>query len=442
MRPDRLPVLNHLATYRQDPLKFWLETGQKAPVMRIRLGPWLEYWVVTDADFLQHILQQRAQTYIRERRLMALNRMGGPELLFNTDRWEEWLWRRRLMQPAFHRRELASFGTTFVEEAERLADSWPNGAIIDLEKAMKTLTMRIIGRTMFSVDVGATTERLQESFELSSQLVFERASSPLPLPHQVPTPLNRRTKAAIRDRIAILRDFVERRAAAGPGAGDLLDMLITAHLENGRRFSDEELVWEMSGIVFAGHETTALTMMWLFYTLSQEPEIEHRLRAEIDAVLNDRRVTLSDLEHMPFTEQVILETLRLYPPVYVTLREADAADRYQDYVIPKGSRMMLNIRGIQRSPDHWDEPERFHPERFAPDQTERRHKFAFIPFLDGPRKCLGDSFAMMEMRLIVPTILQRCRLHYAAAEPPVEIPRFVMGVQDGMRMEIEKSEPQ
>ncbi len=437
-REDSLPLLNHLPHYRRDPLGFWLETGQRAPVARIGLGPLLEYWVVTDAPFLQHILQHRARIYIRERRLMQLNRMGGPELLFNTDRWEEWLWRRRLMQPAFHRRELAGFSAIFVEEAHRLAHDWQEGARVDLEQAMKRLTMRIIGRAMFSTDVGATTDRLQESFELSSRLVFQRASSPLPLPHQVPTPLNRRTKAAIRDRIAILRSFVEQRLAAGPGPGDLLDMLIATHLEDGRRFSSDDLVWEMSGIVFAGHETTALTMMWLFYLLARHPEVEAKMRAELDAALSDRLPTLADLEKMPYTDQVIQETLRLYPPVYVTLREADEDDTYEDFVIPKGTRMLLNIRGVQRSPAYWNHPDAFDPERFAPDSGEPRHKFAFIPFLEGPRKCLGDAFAFMEMRLIVPTILQRWRLRYAGAAPPVESPHFVMSVESGMWMEVQK----
>lgn len=434
-RHDGVPILRDFLNYRAAPLRFWLSSGQIAPVVRIGLGPFLEYWVVTDPDFLRHILQKNVKNYPRERRLSRLNRLDGPELMFNTDSWEEWLWRRRLMQPAFHRQQIARFAAIMTEEAARLAEGWQPGQRVNLDHAMKTLTMRIIGRTMFSADVGAETDELQETYELASAFTFERASSIWPPPLWWPIPANWRVKTAVSHRYALLRRIVEGRLASGEVKGDLLDTLIGAHLEeNGRSFSSEDLVGEMGGIVFAGHETTALTMMWLFYLLSQHPEVEARLRDEIAAVCANRLPTLNDLPHMPYTQQVISETLRLYPPVYVTLREADADDQFGDYPIAKGTHFVLNIRGLHRDPRYWDNPEQFNPDRFTPEQAKARDNFAFIPFLSGPKKCIGDSFAMMEMQLVVPTILQQHRLHYAQPTPPIEKAGFVMEANGGIEM--------
>lgn len=436
-RADGVPIFRDFLAYRRAPLQFWLSTGEIAPVCRVHLGPSLEYWVLTEPEFMQHVLQTRVKNYVRERRLMQLNRMGGPELMFNTDKWDEWLWRRRLMQPAFHRNEIAGFCQTVTDQAANLAAQWRDGATVDVVREMKTLTMRVIGKTMFSVDIDTDVAGFQESFEAASQLVFERASSIVPLPLWLPTPNNRIVKHLMSVRTRTLSKIVSERAQNGP-QGDLLDMLIGAKLEeNGKQFSAEQLVGEMSGIVFAGHETTALTMAWLFYMVSQHPHVERTLRAEIAQVLRGRPPTLADLPNMPYTECVINEVLRLYPPVYVTIREADEADTFADYDIAKGTRFMLNIRGLHRSAQHWQRPAEFDPTRFLPENSQKRHKWAFMPFLGGPKKCLGDVFAMIEMQLIVPTILQRYRLHYTGTTPPKEAPSFVMhpAAEIGMRLE-------
>jgi cytochrome P450 len=232
---------------------------------------------------------------------------------------------------------------------------------------------------------------------------------------------------------------VQERLDSGQARGDLLDMLIAAHLdEDGRSFTGYDLVSEMISIVFAGHETTAMTLVWLFYKVAQEPEIERKLRQEVAGVLDGRLPTLADLDNMPYTQWLIQETLRYYPSVYVTLREAEEDDEYRGYHIPAGTQFVVNIRALHRDPRYWDEPECFWPERFDSDEAVPRHKFAFIPFLAGPKKCIGDNFALMEMRLVVPTIMQRLRFHYEAAEPVQEKAGFVMETKQPVYMRVEK----
>jgi cytochrome P450 len=429
-----LAGLEDYLDFRRQGLDFWVEAGSRGRVVPVRFGT-QKFWIVTDPAIVEHILLGEVKSYPRDRRLMKLNRGPGPELMFNTDDWEEWKWRRRLLTPAFRRQSVAGFAETMVNHAIRTAGELPGR--VGLQEAMRTMTMRMILQTMFSVTADNEVERLKESFEKSSDVVAGRAAAPIPVPYWVPTPANFELRTLTRYRWRMLHSIVQERIASNEPAGDLLDMLISEHLEeDGRSFGTMDLVGEMSGIVFAGHETTAETQTWLLYLLSRHPEIEAEVRAEIDAVLGDRRITVHDLDSMPVTHNVILETMRLYPPVYLTIREADADFSVEGIDIPAGTRLVINIRGLHLDPSAWNEPLRFDPRRF--DGSNDRHRFQYIPFLDGPKKCLGDHFAMMEMRLTVPTLLQRLRFEYAGKLPPAPVSGFTMSVDNGMPMTVHR----
>ena len=171
--------------------------------------------------------------------------------------------------------------------------------------------------------------------------------------------------------------------------GDLLDLLLAAHLEDQRRISMETVVGEMAGMVFAGHETTALTLAWLFFEVSRHQEVEARLLEEAQRAFGERLPAFDDLAEMPYGERVVFETMRYYPPVYMTLREAIEDDQAGGFDIRRGTRLILNIRGLHHHPDYWPQPNRFDPDRFAPEWRERQHSYAFMPFLEGPRKLHG-----------------------------------------------------
>lgn len=426
-----IPFLRNFTQFKANPLDFWLETGQIDPVVRVQFGP-RELWVVTDADWFQHVLQKNAKNYPRESRLRIDKHSDErAHTVFTAPSWDEWLWRRRLLQPAFHRRKIARFADDMVRETQMLVAEWQPGKPFDLRGAMKTLTMRIIGRTMFSAAM-QKTEVLQHAFETVTEFSYRTAAAIVPIPLWVPTPFNRRVNKAFLTRETLMRQIVtERYAQTSLDEADLLDMLIAARLEeNDRQFRPADIVAEMISIVFAGHETTAMTLTWFFYLLTQMPEVETRVRAEVEGVLQGRVPTMADLPHMPYTRQVLEEVLRLYPSVYVTLREAEKADSFGGYAVPAGTIFVLNIRGLHHSPHYWQDPKQFNPNRFTPTNSAARHKFAYQPFISGPKKCIGDAFAMMEMQLAIPTLLQKVQLNYVGKEAIRPVAGFVMDTSD------------
>lgn len=442
----RLPLLRDYAAFRSDPLNFWLDVGRQGPLVEVELGPSLRYWVVTDFDLFQQIFQTRSKNYPRSGDLRnGASRLDPARTVFNVETYEEWRWRRRLLQPGFHRDALTGYADSILGEGVRTLSRLEDKSIIELEPFLKQLTMRIIGRTLFSANLDET-HRLQETIEQMTMFSFSRLSAMFNLPVWIPTPAVVRTKRAIDVRKRILAKIVEERLASGENRGDMLDMLIAAQLDDdeimpGRRFDGNELVAEMGSLVFAGHETTAMTLVWLIYRVATTPAVQLRLLDEIDEVLGVRPPNLEDLERMPFTHQLILETLRFYPSVYLTLRQAESRDRLVDaggeaYDVPAGTRFLMNVRGLHRMADHWHHPDRFRPERFEQSGNEDRHKFAFQPFISGPRKCIGDQFAMMEMRLLVPLLFQRLRFEDASDGSARSVAGFVMGTDRPIRMRV------
>ncbi len=208
-RHQNLPLLYDFPEYIRDPLAFWLQAARTAPLLKVRLTSLRKFLVATDPDFIQYMMQTKPKVYVRDYLTMDIHRAGRDAYSFNTKDWEEWLWRRRLMQPAFHKQQLAQFGAIMVDEATRIAKEW--GEHISLESAMRTLTMRIIGRTMFSFEFGAEMEGLQKAYDVWGKYIFARASVGINIPMWVPLPLNRQTQRAIQKRVTILQSILMSR---------------------------------------------------------------------------------------------------------------------------------------------------------------------------------------------------------------------------------------
>ena len=413
------PILGDLGALRRDPVAFWRTTAQRGPLVQIRLG-FIRRLVVNDAEIARHLLVTRRTNYIKDQRLKRILETGSGEVLATSD-GEAWSWRRRLMQPAFGHRPVKRLLGTIEAELEPMLAQWSDGDTVDMLTAMKTLTLRIICRAMFSAGSSGQERALHEAYARLGRGLVRRATQLLRTPLWVPSRDNRELGGALDSIACALRTILVERRADPRLRGDLLDMLLDARdPDGGRGFDERGLIHEMSAIVFAGHDTTAAALGWVLVLLASHPEVAAGVRAEIDAVLRGRGPTADDFRRMPYLRRVVDESMRRFPPLYINSRQAIDDDRVGGYPIPAGSRLLINILGIHHDPRHWPEPEVFEPARFEPTRAEGRHRFAFIPFLGGPRRCLGAPLARAELMVILPRILQRFIPHLppgAVVEP-------------------------
>jgi cytochrome P450 len=316
-------------------------------------------------------------------------------------------------------------------------DRWRTGASIDVHREMLALTLAIVGKTLFDADVeheaaeiGEALATTFESFQFGFFLPFGELLERLPLPATL-----RFRKARARLDATIYR-LIEERRNSGTDRGDLLSMLLRARDTegDGGGMTDLQLRDEAMTLFLAGHETTANALTWTWYLLSQHPEVEARLHAEIDAALGSRVPTADDLASLPYTRMILAESMRLYPPAWILGRRALASFEAGGYEIPRRSIVLMSQFVTHRDPRWFPEPERFDPGRFAPERQAERPKFAYFPFGGGPRVCVGEQFAWMEGVLALATIARRWRLSLEPGHPIALQPIITLRPKFGMRM--------
>ena len=260
-------------------------------------------------------------------------------------------------------------------------------------------------------------------------------NNPVSLPQAFPTKRNRRFKRALRELDTFVFGLIGKRRREGDDSGDLLSMLLFARDDNtGEAMSGRQVRDEVMTMLLAGHETSAMALTWAWYLLSIHPEIEHRLHEELDSVLGGRIPGFDDLSQLPHVRMIVDETLRLYPPAWGVERQSIDEDEIGGFRIPKGVQLFVSSYATHRHPDFWESPDLFDPERFLPERSKERPRFAYYPFGGGPRKCIGSNFALMEMQLILATLAQRYRLA-VVPEHPVEVqPVITLRPRHGIMM--------
>jgi cytochrome P450 len=365
----------------------------------------------------EHVLVTHVKNYVKQTRgYDALRTVLGNGLL--TSEGNFWLRQRRLMQPAFHRERLQRFADVMVRAAVDRAAAWAprvaDGQPFDIHHEMMAVTLRVVAETLMSTDVSGESDRVGIALtEVLEQMVY-RTTHPLVAPLWFPTRRNRKFRHA-RSTLneVVLSMIARRREERDRVPHDLLQMLLEARDDDGSMMSDAQLKDEVMTLFLAGHETTANTLSWTFMLLSQNPEVEERLRAELAEVLQGQLPTAADMARLPLHTHVIQEALRLYPPVWSLGRKALEDDVVDGYRVEKDSLVFLSPFTLHRLPSIWPEPERFNPYRWANTGESReggRPRGAYLPFSTGARKCIGDMFAMMEAVLMLATFLQRVRL--------------------------------
>lgn len=354
-----------------------------------------------------------------------------------TSDGEFWKRQRKLASPAMHAKRIKNYAGTMTDFTVRMLDGWRDGTRIDVAFEMMRLTLKIVAQTLFHVNITQDVGRVDEAMSA----IQEAAGGGINLvPAWVPTPRELKARKALRDLNEIVYGIINQRRAGGEDMGDLLSMLLLARDDDGNGMTDKQVRDEAVTMFLAGHETTANALNWTFYLLAQHPDVLAKLHAELDTVLGGRVPTLADLEQLKYTEMVVKESMRLLPPVWGFGRQAIEDVRIGEYDIPKGTSVSVATYWTHRDPRWWENPEVFEPERFSPEREAKIRKYAYIPFGGGPRICIGNSFAMMEARLLLATIASRYTLHLAPRQKVEMLPLITLNPKGGLPMTIRARE--
>ncbi len=337
---------------------------------------------------------------------------------------------------------MTSYGETMVDYTLRHLESWQDGDRRDISQEMMQLTLAIAVKTLFDADVESDAREIGQALSFLMKYAMGRFRSLVKVPESWPTPRNRRAERAYRYLDSVVYRIIESRRRSGEDRGDLLSMLIHATDEDGSQMTPRQLRDETMTIFLAGHETTALALTWTWYLLSENPEAEARLHDELDRVLGGRRPSADDLEQLPYLDAVVHESMRLYPPAYAVARRAIEPFEVGGYAFPAGTQLVLSPWAMQRDPRYYDQPEEFRPERWLDGLARRLPAYAYFPFGGGPRRCIGQSFAMMEAALVVATIAQRFSLRLVPGHPVVPEPLITTRPKYGMKMVANSRRPE
>ena len=442
--PRGVALWHSLRRLRRNPLEEYqaLRT-QFGDVVRLATLPHPVY-LLSHPDAVQYVLRDNAGNYRKGLLFKPIAALQGQGLL--TSEGEHWLRQRRLVQPAFHRRQMATFAEVMVDEARAVVREWRHagqtGSLVNVAERMHQLTFNVVARVLLGVAPDALDEYSRQLQAIALRLLRhmnDRATQAWVLPGWIPTRRHRQFRRAVAVYDALVQQIIaaRRQTLQSAPATDVLALLLAACDDtSGEGMSDRQLRDEVITFIGAGAETSAHALSWTWYLLAQHPEIAHRVHAELDTVLGGQPPTLHDLPHLPYSRMVLDEALRLYPPSVVLPRQANAADTVSGYGIPQDAIVVLSQYITHRHPDFWAAPEQCQPERFTPAEEARRHRFAYIPFGEGPRMCIGKAFALMEMHLVLATLAQAYTLEVVPEYPVVPELAVTLRPRNGLWMTV------
>ena len=436
--PKGLPFIGHVLNFRRDPIGFLQKAARDyGDIVYFRIGS-QDGFLLNHPDYVQNVLVTHQRNFAKGRGLERAKAFLGEGLL--TSEGEFHRRQRRLAQPAFHRQRIAAYGTVMTNCAARTRERWQDGTIFDISQEMMRLTLAIVGKTLFDAEV--ESEATEIGVALSALMKgWPKLMSPFyPLLKRLPLPSNRRLWAGQERLDATIQRMIRERRASGEDRGDLLSMLLLAQDEedNGGGMSDRQVRDEAMTLFLAGHETTANALTWTWYLVSQHPEVEEKLHAEIDAVLADRLPTADDVAQLRYTRMVLSEAIRLYPPAWAMGRRVLGDYEVPPYRIPANSLIFLSPYVMHHDPRYFPNPDAFDPQRWTAEAQVERPKFSYFPFGGGPRQCIGEGFAWMEGVLLIATFAQRWRLRLVPGHPVALQPLVTLRPKYGMRMVAER----
>jgi enediyne biosynthesis protein E7 len=362
-------------------------------------------YVIHGPDDVKRVLVGNHRNYTKGLGLDRVKILLGKGIM--TSEGELWKRQRYMMQPLFHRRVVTEFAALIAAANERRLERWEQlaarGEPVNLTDEMSDLTLDIVLRSIFGRDLDRLTGELGGN---PFEVVTREQSRDLQFAYK------------FRSLTKLVAQLIARRRTEPEEHFDYVAMLMAARdKESGAPMGERELIDEIMTLIVAGHETTASGLNWTWYLLSQHPQAEAKLHAELDAAPELGAPTLSQMEALAFTSQVVNEALRLYPPGWLLSRRTVAADELGGFEVPAGTNVLLPLYLLHRHPRYWKDPERFWPERFAPEHEAERPRFAYMPFAAGPRHCIGETFALYEMLMHLYKVARRYRLLYVPDMP-------------------------
>jgi len=393
--------------FRAALLNFLLETARGyGPLASFRIGP-RRVFLASGPDLIEQVLVTDAKHYIKHFGARAFKPVLGNGLV--TSEGAFWHRQRKLIQPAFLKIRVQSYAQIMAELTDQMLDSWFPGKSVQIDYEFEALTSKIALKTLFDLEDPGDRQRFSGTLKLAFELMNVRLRRIFKLPLWVPTPANLRLQRAVGELDRTVEGFIASGRSRRDVGDDLLSRLLVAQHEDGTRMSDLQLRDEAMTLYLAGHETTALTLAWSWYLLSQNPNVENKLVSEWQDVLAGATPTADQLHRLPYTTAVIAESMRLYPPVYVIGREATDDLELGGYRVKRGYTVLMSQWVSHRDPRYFPEPEEFRPERWENGLAKRIPKFAYYPFGGGQRLCVGSSFALMEAAIILAAVGQRYR---------------------------------
>lgn len=436
-RPKGSMLFGNTFAFASDPLGFLTHCAQdygEIVPLRFLFSP---ACLLTQPEQIEQVLKQPELFTKATPAWQAVRSLVGNGLL--TSEGAFWSRQRRLMQPVFHQQRIAAYGETMVLYTERMLQSWQDGEVRDIHQDMMHLTLNIVTKTLFNVDMtGVAAQTIAQTLEVAMEwFTSRRKQAFLPLTG-LPTPINRRYKQALQTLDQTIYALIQQRHQGGDDPGDLLSLLLQAQDEDGSRMSDRQLRDELTTLILAGHETTANALSWSWMLLAQNPNVESKLISELQTVLGDRTPTLADLPQLRYTEQLIKELLRLYPPLFSLARSPIQDYDLTGYHLPAGYIVIFSPWVMQRSARYFTHPLQFQPERWEQDLENQLPKGVYFPFGDGPRVCMGKSFALMEAVLLLATIAQKWQLTLLPDQPLLPLPSMTLRPQAGITVWVTK----
>ncbi|MGE7780490.1 cytochrome P450 [Peribacillus sp. NPDC097264] len=432
-------ITGHTKEFQSDTIGFLTRLAREyGDVAKLRLGPFQNVYLISDPDLIKQILVTKQKSFLKSRDFNSLKPLIGEGLI--TSEKDFHLHQRRLIQPSFKKTHISNYGQDMIDLTREYISTWKNGEERMMTEDMMSLALSIVSKTMFSTELKDGYNLIGEPIDDALKVAIKRMRTLFHLPLWIPTKSNREYKEVLDRLDSVIYRIIERRRDEAESRDDMLGILMDARDDvGGLGMSDQQVRDEVMTIFLAGHDTTATALSWTLYLLSQHPEVEAKLFHEIDTVIGNRPPTPDDFMKLSYTQNIIWESLRIYPPLYVLSRNAAEDVSLGNYHFKKGDMFLLSSYVMHHKPEYFDQPESFIPERFENNYLKTIPPFAYFPFGGGPRVCIGNHFAVMEAVLVLACITQQYRIKLAPDHHEVKpLPLLTLRPKSGLRMIVEE----